>query len=557
MTKVFNMTNAIAALAILLAALFANAHAQAAQTGAATPATLSGRVTLDDDRPAQGMIVMLFTDGQGSVFNRAARTRTDSEGRYRMTNLQPGRYRVAPIAPAHYDPDLSKWPLGRSIMLAPGEEAEDVDFKLTRGGVVTGRVTDADGNPVVGESVRLASVVVGDDGMRQPSPEQSKPTDDRGVYRFYGLPAGSYIVSVGTSTESGLMWPVRRRHYPLTFHPGVTERRHARVLEVAAGREETNVDVVIGRPLKTYTVAGRVTDASTGQPVPNVAVSYGAMSDGVQRSFGYTQGPQTDLKGEFRVEGLVSGRYLFYALQGPEPSWYSDTITVEVREADASGLEIKLHKGTSVSGIVQIEGVSAPAKRARLLASLELYAHVQTLEQPSSPGVVRPRVAPDGSFHASGVRPGKLHIGFNEARTKGLTLSRIEHNGVVVRDGINVTESAQVSGVRVVMLYGEASVRGQVLTNDLPIPPDARIVVFARRVPSGDARGSKSVEPDARGRFTIENLPAGTYEITARVFTRSGSLYHSAPQQVTVAEGGQVTVTLTLDRRSADESDAP
>lgn len=553
--RFFNRTNVINALAIL-AALCAHAHAQTTPTDDATPATLSGRVTMEeDDRPARGVVVMLFTDGQGYVFNRAARVKTDAEGRYRIPNVQPGRYRIAPIAPAHYSPDLSTWPPGRPITLASGEEVEDVNFKLTRGGVVTGRVTDADGRPIVGETVYLASVNSAEG--RTASFGLTKMTDDRGVYRFYGLPAGSYTVSVGTNTESGMIRPGRRRHYPLTYHPGVTERRHARVLEVAAGREETNVDIVTGRSLKTYALAGRVTDASTGRPVPNVPVGYGLVSGNSVHAFGYALGTPTNARGEFRLDGLVPGRYALFAQQGTVPQWYSETVVVEVGDADASDLEIKLHKGASLSGIVQVEGVSTPAARARLLASVQLFANVHTPGQLTHPSAMRLNVAPDGSFHANGVRPGKLYINFGEARTKGLTLARLEHNGVAVRDGIPVADGAQVSGVRVVLLYGEATVRGQVVMNNLTLPPDAHIVVFARRLSSGDARGSKTVEPDARGRFVIENLAAGTYEFTARVFVRSGSLYQSAPQQVTVAEGGQLDVTLTLDSQSVNEGDAP
>jgi hypothetical protein len=43
-------------------------------------------------------------------------------------------------------------------MLAAGEEVRDIDIKLVRGGVITGRVTDAENNPIVEERVNLSSI---------------------------------------------------------------------------------------------------------------------------------------------------------------------------------------------------------------------------------------------------------------------------------------------------------------------------------------------------------------------------------------------------------------
>jgi len=94
----------------------------------------------------------------------------------------------------------------KTILLSPGESVEDVDLKLVRGAVITGRVTDEEGKPVVEERIELQPA---DEkgGQRQMSPfsqnYQMFQTDDRGIYRLYGLPAGRYKVSVGSNPNNG------------------------------------------------------------------------------------------------------------------------------------------------------------------------------------------------------------------------------------------------------------------------------------------------------------------------------------------------------------------
>ena len=70
---------------------------------------------------------------------------------------------------------------------------------MIRGGAITGTVTNALGEPVV--AVRVRATMVRDARGEVPKfmtfglMEQS--TDDRGIYRIYGLRPGTYIVSAG------------------------------------------------------------------------------------------------------------------------------------------------------------------------------------------------------------------------------------------------------------------------------------------------------------------------------------------------------------------------
>src|SRR5262249_61173001 len=101
----------------------------------------------------------------------------------------------------------------------------NIALTLARGGVITGRVTNSDGRPVIAERISLA--IVGANGQVQPfngSARSGYETDDRGVYRIYGLPAGPCLVSAGGGDRPGVS---RRIRYPLTYYPDAVEQAQA------------------------------------------------------------------------------------------------------------------------------------------------------------------------------------------------------------------------------------------------------------------------------------------------------------------------------------------
>ena len=62
-------------------------------------------------------------------------------------------------------------------------------------------------------------------------------TDDRGVYRIYGLPAGQYLVSAGEDRSGGGLSFGRgeKVFFPRTFYPGTTEKSEAKPVELGEG----------------------------------------------------------------------------------------------------------------------------------------------------------------------------------------------------------------------------------------------------------------------------------------------------------------------------------
>ncbi len=160
---------------------------------------VSGRVTLDG-KTAAGVEAVLLPDGNERRLE-VARTITDAEGRFRLSVERAGRYRVMPFAPAYVSSDAQNF--ARAITVAPGDEIADTDFALVLGGVIAGQITAPDGRPAIAERVALTPVV--EAGRERPTlslPSAILETDDRGVYRVFGLPPGRYLVSAGADSAA-------------------------------------------------------------------------------------------------------------------------------------------------------------------------------------------------------------------------------------------------------------------------------------------------------------------------------------------------------------------
>ncbi|MGH9903176.1 MAG: carboxypeptidase regulatory-like domain-containing protein, partial [Pyrinomonadaceae bacterium] len=369
----------------------------------------------------------------------------------------------------------------------------------------------------------------------------------------YGLPPGRYRVSAGSDTQSGSVRVGRGGYYARTFHPDVREESRAKVVEVTAGGEATDIDISLGSMEKTYKVVGRVVDAESGQPLANMTVLSGTVDRNSQRVTGGLGGTRTDARGEFQLSGFPPGRYGVLISPEGQSEWYSDTATFDVSDSDVGGVSLKAHRGTSISGFVVLEGINDRAALAHL-PRLTLYAYPAVARDGGS--ITRPptgQVNPDRSFFMSGVRPGKVRIGIGGwPRPKGFSILRVERGGVEQRDGLDLTSGEPAHDVRLVLAYGAGVVRGQVRIDNGVLPAGAQVMVHARRLGAGGDPQSQPWERsdvDARGRFAIEGLSAGEYELVLNVYAPGPARHNARPvrQNVTVADRGETTVTLVLD----------
>lgn len=554
----------------ILFSLRSRAGAQNASPEPVSTGTVAGRVTGDEDKPAAGIAVALLPVDFNPRSRIVGRATTDADGRYTLMNVAAGRYMVMPLAPAHIVESTARsWLPSKTVTLAAGETVDGIDFILERGGVITGRITDAEGKPIVAQPVQAVMVVDGSDTRNRgfAFDARLRLTDDRGIYRLYGLAPGRYRVSVGQDQDNirFLGGGAGRPYYPRTFHPDTREEAQGKIIEVTAGGEATDIDITLGSRLKTFTVAGRITNAATNQPVAGMRVIYGALIRGSQNQVGsMTGGQMSDARGEFRIEGVVPGRYMLFADGNRENDMYSEETTFEVVDADVGNVAVKMHQGTSLSGVVVVEGGNERAARA-ILPRLSINAFPDSGERQTMFRNTSGRINPNGGFYIAGLRPGRVRLdlgGFPE--TKGFTLLRVERNGVALTTGVvDLSSGTPATDVRVVLAYGNGVVRGQVRIENGVLPTQSRMMVSARRLVGGEmSMGAvRPSEVDARGHFVIDGLAAGEYEITLDAVMMAtggrGGRPPSLRQRVMVGNSGETAVTFVLDLAPAETEGRP
>src|SRR5438093_5983182 len=163
---------------------------------------ISGRVvTADTGRPVKRARVFVsaaeLPGGRGAL--------TDDSGVFDFTELPAGRYTLTASKSGFIALSYGqRRPLqaGTPLQLGDGEQLKGLEFRLPRGGVISGRVFDEDGEPVPGAMVRVMryQYLQGD---RRLTPAGTAQTDDRGQYRVWGLMPGDYYVNALTRIAIG------------------------------------------------------------------------------------------------------------------------------------------------------------------------------------------------------------------------------------------------------------------------------------------------------------------------------------------------------------------
>jgi hypothetical protein len=565
---------------------------------------IGGVITDTAGQPARRARVTLNSAERGAV---ARTTTTDDAGRFAFGDLPAGRFSLQASKPGHlttnYGARRPDRP-GTPITLALGERVTNIAMTLSRGAVITGRVLDQGGQPAPGVGVSILrfgySSLTGERTLGRPSAGSSATTDDRGIYRAYGLPPGTYIVMAAVTPTGGAgrgapgledirrlsaveiqraidlartgranaSGPAgqspdraseRRVNYVPVFYPDTTDVARATAITIAAGEERGGVDLQI-QLVTTARIDGTV--AVPGNVKPNtVTVTLtpaGAQADLLTDVGGRLASTgRVDANGRFQIAGVAPGQYHLTAAINPALTqslpadspvrtlWGRTEVAVDGVDVTAT---LDLQPGVSISGRVVFDGGLAPPKdlaggRVFLIppgAGANLGA---------GPSV---NVNADGTFLFNGVTPGDYKW-INSVNWPGWSLRSSVANKrdaydapLVVKPGENVEwiltftdKPTELSGV-----LQDATGRPA---------PDYFIIVFPtdRTFWTPASRRVRTTRPATDGKYSTAGLPPGDYHIAALTDVEQGE-WHD-PRFLDALVPGAVQVTLKDgERRTQD-----
>ena len=542
-------------------------QAQTPSQGVPSGAAISGRITING-KPAPHVLVTLSPSpfgppmGGSMVNTRLPRTKTNEEGNYRLSGVPDGQFIVEPVVPSlviTQGPSSDKAGSilssntaglnGFIVTIAQGDIREHIDFTLTAGGVITGRVTDAEGKPVIAQTISCYQI--NKQGTPAGNIGSSVETDDRGIYRIYGLPAGNYLVAASATGRSA-------GRFQQTFYPDVIDQARAKPVGVEVGSEATGIDIRVGEPERSYIISGRVVDDATDQPVAGAPIEYRSSN----QSSLTTMSEITNTEGRFKFENCFPGHYeiAISTIGLLNKGYYSDPLTFEVTDADATDLEIKAEHGASVRGVVVVQGTGDPS----IISNLS-HASVSAIPLSSSntsggttffKWPIGTNIAPDGTFELIGLRPGRYQIKA-DSLPQGFSFLRIERDGTRIVDGIDLSAGEQVGDVRIIIGYGTGSIRGQLKMKGLNLTAHWGWMLEVRRT-EGERIYIGLL--DASGYFWLKGLAPGSYDVTATIDYAevpgvTPAVYPPPITQTVMVENGtesQVSIVLDLSGKSKD-----
>jgi hypothetical protein len=505
-------------------------------------AVVVGTVTIKG-KPASEIVVGLRVNDSGTPYEPTFKAKTDQDGNYRITGVPSGTYYLAPAAPSFVVSNKGNAG-GETIVVIGGETVEGVNFELVRGGVISGKVMDAEGRPVIEQPISLVNADTALNQRVSVYPIQQIHTDDRGFYRMFGIAAGRYKIAAGQGDERFYVG-LGRSSYKQTFYPDVFDSSKASVIEVVEGSDISNINITL-RAVQTFAVSGRVIDGENGQPIAGVRFGLQTIASEQRGSYTGIMMPSNS-QGNFKLENLRPGNYGIFIMREPGSDLQSEVVPFEIVDQDVSGIVVKTSKGGwSLTGIIVIENTEDKAAWAKLL-QLRIYGYVQKAGPSGNMGNSS-TINSDGSFSLNGLDSGSLYIslgGANRTLMKGFNVARIERSGIVEGRNIEIKNGERITDVRVVVTYGTAIVQGVVKFENGPLPAGAR--AFIRVMKDGD--NLRPPQVDARGNFIIDGMPAGIYELEVTVHIPGAARKPRPPtkQQVNVSDGVVTDVIINVE----------
>ena len=194
------------AIAALAAGLFAQTSAPlpSKDTPADSLCLVSGRVvTAGEGNPLKSARVALEPE-ESRPNNHLHAVFSDGDGRFVLKDVPPGRYHFFATRQGFVDQHyLSQGSENEIVLrLKPGQKLSDVLFRMRPSAVITGRVTNDDGEAMVRVEVIALRKPAEDEFEDEDGPSTSRKqellpaasahTDDRGQYRIFGLKPGEY-----------------------------------------------------------------------------------------------------------------------------------------------------------------------------------------------------------------------------------------------------------------------------------------------------------------------------------------------------------------------------
>jgi hypothetical protein len=436
----------------------------------------------------------------------------------------------------------------------------------------------------------------------------SAQSDDRGMYRIFGLQPGEYVVAVQPSGSgwmmserqladseaieraiaTGTVQPPSAPGFPATvavtitqpgppnesmvgqplstYYPSTLVPSQATTIVIDGGSERSGIDLQVQR------MQSSGIDGTIGMPsMDGVAVQVSVASAEPLLGFVNSTRPNTD--GRFQLRGLAPGKYTVVAVTVPGPPvptflngvpappsqpprledaqklWARTEVIVEPQSN--TQVSLSLQPGRSISGVVVFEMDKPPdLSRSRMTVTLNVATSGPMPYMGPPP---QTQIGPDGRFTLNGVVPGTYVL-----RAAANTKSSIVNGQDTLDFPLDFTGETDIAGA-VITLTDRTSELSGTITDEAGRPAFAYTIIAAAADPRFWTPGSRrivTIRPDTSGRYIFRNLPPGDYVLAALTDLEPGRQFDpellrtlaSSSIRLSIGDGAKLTQSIRVGR---------
>jgi hypothetical protein len=217
---------------------------------------------------------------------------TDANGNFAFSNVPADRYTLAASLPGYLparDGNNST-----QIQIGDSQVVRDIAIELARGAVLAGFVSDRTGAPIINGNVRISRESTAHEGRNHGVVTQ---TDDRGAFRIWGMPPGTFEVTASAASQANA-------------------KSEMRAILLKDGEDFENISISLplsaaaDRATKGGTISGTIYD-DAGNPAAGARVE--ALGPNGVTSLAEGATVRATDRGEYRLWGLPPGQYYLRA----------------------------------------------------------------------------------------------------------------------------------------------------------------------------------------------------------------------------------------------------